>query len=84
MMGFAALYPSYRDAPFDSRETGVSQLRLDGRRDGGNKSGKPNEPAVRFAVQQALIWQPLLTGNGNWIGLSVLVRLACKLGARHG
>ncbi len=51
----SASAPSYSIAPLDGREPDVSQLRLDGRRDSGNKSGKPNETAVYFAVQQAVI-----------------------------
>ncbi len=66
---------------FDSREPAVSQPRLDGSRDSGNKSGKAERRRNKCCSAASLIWQPLLTGNGNWSGFSVLVRLACKLGA---
>ena len=40
---------------------------------------RSNGRRLNFAAQQSQGIGPLLTGNGNWAGLSILVHLACKL-----
>jgi hypothetical protein len=37
------------------------------------------EGILRFCGAAKLSLEPLLTGNGNSVGLSILVHLACKL-----
>jgi hypothetical protein len=39
----------------------------------------PANGILHFAVQQSFRKGTLLTGNGNSVGLSILVHLACKL-----
>ena len=77
---------------FCNREPALSQPRWDLAREGSSRTGRtmPIKQAdnamdgtnTRFCSAAKTKKQPLLTGNGNSAGFSVLVRLAYKLRSR--
>jgi len=81
---FAALAVTWREPasllPRRAREATVSKGPPPARRRDclRKKSRNPNGPNVVFCNATKSSTWPLLTGNGNSVGLSVLVHLACK------